>query len=180
MVTKILRKFTAIFDRTIDILFVLAGVVIVCQMVSVAGSTLMSYFLKISMPWVIAFSEFGILYIVFLSTAWLLKHERHVKMDIVVRRLSPRNQSVFVIITSIIGIGICLILTVYGIQVTWDHWVRGLYDIFKLIGFPKAIALVIIPIGSFLLTIQFARRAYGALRAEGVLKPRIEIDTENL
>lgn len=182
MITGILRKFTAIFDRTIAVLFFMAGVVIVYQMLSVAANTMSAYLFNFTVTGVEAFAEFGLLFIVFLGTAWVLRNERHVVMDIMIRRLSKRMQTVFLIITSTICIGICIIIAIYGTQVAWDHWGRNISDDMKLIGFPKAVPLAIIPIGSFMLVIQFARRIYGALHSKEVLEPgaKVKIDTETL
>ena len=161
---NILRKLDRIFDHAVDIAAVLGGIVLVLQTASVAGNTMLSFFFNRWITGVESLTEFGILYLTFLSTAWLLKHERHVKVDIVTGALSPKVQAVLVVITSVAGVGICLIFTIFGAYVTWDHWVRGMTDYAKLGGFPIAIPLAIIPLGSFMLSIQFVKRAYGSLQ----------------
>ena len=81
-------------------------------------------------------------------------------MDIVLTRLSPKMQAIINIITSILGAFICLLLTWYGTQVTWEHFREGLSTETAL-RLPMVYLLAIIPAGSFLLFIQFLRRAYG-------------------
>ena len=79
-------------------------------------------------------------------------------MDLLVDRLGLRGQAVFNFISSAIGIIISLVFIICGVQVTVDHWIRDITDPFKLMWFPKAIPIAIIPVGSFLLLIQFIRR----------------------
>jgi TRAP-type C4-dicarboxylate transport system permease small subunit len=100
----------------------------------------------------------------FLTVSLTLKREGHVKMDLVLTRLRPGTQSILNIITSVIGIFICLVLTWYGTVVTWDYFQTGYY-IGTMLMPPKAPIMLIIPVGSFLLLIQFLRRAYSYLES---------------
>ncbi len=159
---KLLTKVTAIFNRTVDLLAVLAAVTLIFMMLIVIAQVVLRP-LGQPLMWVLEVAGYGVLYVTFLGTAWVLKKEGHVKMDIVLTRLSPRTQSLMTIITSIIAAIICFILAWYGVKVTWEYFKEGHY--FESILFtPKWLILLIIPIGSFLLFIQFLRRAYGYLR----------------
>jgi len=156
---KILTKFVSIYDRTIDIVAIMAVVILVFVLLSVCAEVFMRYFFNSPLIWVVEVSEESLLYIAFLGTAWVLKKEGHVTMDIVLNRVEHRTQALLGIISSIIGVGICLVLTWYGAKVTWEHWLRGIYQATTL-NIPNAYVLVIIPIGSFLFFIQFLRRTY--------------------
>ena len=159
---KLITKATPIFDRTIGLLSLFAGILILFIMLSVTAEVATRYFLGSMMGWVIEVSEYSLLFITFLATAWVLKKERHVKMELVLRRLNPRTQSLLNIITSIIGAIICLIVAWYGVKVTWGSYQIG-YIMAKPLRVPQFLILFIIPVGSFLLFIQFLRRTYGYL-----------------
>ena len=160
---KLLTKAGTIFDRTINYLAFLAAAIIIFNMLSVSAEVIMRYFLKRPMVWVNEVTEITLLFITFLGTAWLLKREGHVKVDIVTGHLNPRAQALLGIISSIIGIIVCMILVWYGIQVSYNYTQGGLYEP-TLLELPKGPLLAIIPIGSFLLLIQFVRRTYGYLQ----------------
>jgi len=160
---KLLTKGTGVFDRTINILAFVACVLIIFTMLIVCTDVVMRYFLRRPIIWVIEITEYLLLYITFLSAAWVLKREGHVKVDVFVNQLNPRAQTVFGIVTSTVGVIICLGLVWYGVQVTWDHILRHVMAAESLIKVPYAPILAIIPIGSFLLMLQFLRRAYGYL-----------------
>ena len=158
-----LIKVTAIFDRTTAVLVILAGVLIIFIMFAICTEIVMRDFLNRPQTWVIEISEYTLLWITFLSAAWLLKGEWHVKMDMLLNRLNPGNQAVLNIITSVVGAGVCLALGWYSGEVTWDHFLRGVSEQ-AMVDIPKAPIMAIIPIGSFLLFIQFLRRTYSYLR----------------
>lgn len=160
---KLVKKAVRFFDRVVDLLAALAGVLIILAMLIVAFEIVMRYFLDRPQIWVMDVTETILLYFTFLATAWLLKKDGHVKMDLVVNRLNQRTQVLLNIITSILGVVISWALVWYGAQVTWDHFQRGVY-IPTPLRLPTAPVLVIIPIGSFLLLLQFLRRTYSYLR----------------
>ncbi len=161
---KLLTKVIAVFDRVIDIVAILAAVGIVFMMLVVSAEVVMRYFFGRPLIWVMEVTEGTLLYITFLVAVWVLRREQHTKMDIVLTRLSPISQDVLNIITSIISAFICLLLTWYGARVTWQHLVGGIFTETAM-EFPMAPLLVIIPVGSFLLFIQFLRRTYSYLSA---------------
>jgi len=160
---KLLAKAGTLFDRTVNYLAFVAAVLIIFTMLSVGAEVVMRYFLHRPMIWVMEVTEIILLFITFLGTAWLLRREGHVKVDIVLGHLNPRAQALLGIISSIIGIIVCIVLVWYGIQVSYDYTQGGLYEP-TLLELPKGPLLAIIPVGSFLLLIQFVRRTYGYLQ----------------
>lgn len=164
---KLLTKLDSVFNRIIDVMAGAACVILAFAFLSVCADVAMRYFLNRPMVWVVEITEESLLYITFLGAAWVLKREEHVRVDIVLNRLKLKTQAWLGIVSSIVGIVISLVLVYYGARVTWDQWVRGVYWTTTL-SIPNAYYLVIIPIGSFLLLIQFLRRTrrqFGELRA---------------
>ncbi len=156
------KKITAIYDRVVGSLAVLGAVLIIIAMLIVTLEVVMRYLLHRPPVWVLETTEYILVWFTFLAAAWILKKEGHVKVEIVVSRLRPRAQALLGIITSITGVILCSLLVIYGSQVVWDHFQRNiLMD--SLLAPPKAPFLAIIPIGSFLLLLQFLRRSYGSL-----------------
>ena len=159
---KLQRKISAIFDRTIILLAVFAAILFVFMMLAVNFEVVTRY-TGHPTKWVIDVTEAILLYIAFLGTAWLLKVEGHVKMDLILNRLKPRTQTALNIVTSIMAAIACLIITRYGVEVTWDHFARGEWLQKTALYVPSGPIIIIVPIGTFLLFIQFLRRTYGYL-----------------
>ncbi len=160
---KLLAKVGTIFDRTVNYLAFVAAVLIIFTMLAVDAEVVMRYFLHRPMIWVMEITEIVLLFITFLGTAWLLRREGHVKVDIVLGRVNPRAQASLNILSSIIGIIVCIVLVWYGTLVSYDYIQGGLFEP-TLLEIPKGPLLAIIPVGSFLLLIQFMRRTYGYLQ----------------
>ena len=156
---KIIRKLNNIFNRTIDLLAIFAGILLIFSMLIICIAIASRYLVGRPMGWVIEITEYSLLYITFLVAAWVLKREGHVKMDLVFSRLSPRTQVLFNMITSGIGAVICFILFWYGVRVTWELY-QTRYFTPTILELPKFVIVAIIFIGSLLLCLQFLNRTF--------------------
>ncbi len=159
---RLLDKGKSVFDGTINVLAVLGAIIIVFVFVTVSLEVVLRYFLHNPMNWVVQTAQYSLIFITFLGAAWVLRLDKHVTMEIVLNRLQPRNQNLLRAITSIAGALICLVLVIYGIQVTLDLFQRGIYDP-QVLDVPMAPLVAVIPLGSFMLFLQFLRRGYGYL-----------------
>jgi TRAP-type C4-dicarboxylate transport system permease small subunit len=164
---KYLRKLSAIFDCIVNIAALLAAAVLVFIVLSVCLGVVMRYFLGQALIWVPEVNMYTLVPVTFLSATWLLKGEGHVKMDIVVDCFNPRNQTIIDVATSIICAIMFLVITWYGALTTWDHFLRGVYDYGSVLRIPRAYVLFFVLVSSFLLFIQFLRRALGYLYGAG-------------
>ena len=160
---KLLTKAGAIIDGTNRALTALAGVIVVFIMLLVSTDVIMRYALNRPLGFIVhEGTEHLLLYLIFLSAAWMLKKDRHVKMDIVLDRLNIKNQALVNVITSMLSVMVCLVLTWYGAKVTWDNFQSGTVFSF-IVNIPIAPVIIIMPIGFFLLAIEFLRKSYGYL-----------------
>lgn len=155
-------KFWAVFDSTIKYLYWLAAVLIFLSILLVSASVVSRYFLKAPVGWVQSVTEYSLLFIVFLGTAWVLKQDGHVKVSLLTDRLKPKRQATLKAVMSGMGTLACLACTWYGASVTQDYFQRGLLHE-SLLEPPKFALIIIIPIGSFLLSVQFLRMTWQAI-----------------
>ncbi len=169
---KLWRKAANIFDGIIRLFAVIAAVILVLVMSIILYEIVMRYFLNRPTVWVLEYSELSLVVITFLGTTWLLKEGWHTKMDIVLTRFTPRTQTVVNVITSIMSAIVFLIVAWYGAEATRVTFMAGATSSSTL-AIPQYPILLIIPVGSFLLFIQFLRRAYGFLK-----KGRVASDKE--
>ena len=149
-----------IFDRILGILAFIAGVLIVLIMIAISLGVIFRFTPLGSIVWIFEITDYSLLWITFLGTAWVLKREGHVRMDMLLNRLNPKSRNRVNIITSAVGAIACLILAIASAKLTWNHF--GTHHMFiRSIDVPSYPILVIIPIGSLLLFIQFLRRTRG-------------------
>ena len=154
---KLLTKSSSVFDYILGALTYLAAGILTFIMLAVCWDVIARAVAGAPLKWVLEFSEYSLLYITFLGAAWVLKNERHVIVDIGLNWLNPKTRALFNVATSILGAIICLLLTWYGWDVAWEHLQQGFFQP-TVIRPPDFPIFVIIPIGSFLLFIQFLRR----------------------
>ncbi|MFC1869068.1 TRAP transporter small permease [Thermodesulfobacteriota bacterium] len=154
---KLLTKFNKAFDLVVRVFAIMGALLLAFIMFSVCTDVIMRYFFSKPMLWVIEITEYCILWLTFLGTAWVLSREGHVVMDLMISHMRPGSKSILNIITSIVGLAVCLLLTWYGVKVILDVYQRELL-LSTILTPPAYLLFLIIPIGFFLLTVQFIRR----------------------
>ena len=160
-----IKKFWSGFDRLLEITANAGMVILFLMMIAVCWEVFSRYLLGRGTLWVIELSEYGLLFMTFLGSAWVLKNEGHVEMDVVVTALKPKTRRSLRLVTSIACAIVCLSLAWSGADVTLDYFQRDLHR--PTLMEPLASPLfAIMPIGFFLLFVQFLRRAREALVAE--------------
>lgn len=160
---KLLNKAGTIFDGINNALAFLGISTIIFLMLLISTEIIMRRFLGQSIFWAVEISEYSLIYLPFLGAAWLLRKDGHVGIDLVVNHFGASTQSAIYLVNSIVSVLVCLAITWYGIVVTWDYIQLG-YTIPTLLEPPKWIVIVIIPVGAFLLSIQFLRKVRGYLK----------------
>jgi len=157
-------KAISLFDRVIEYFAYVAGVLVVFVMLSISAEVVSRYLFGRSIVWSLQFCEYSLLYITFFGGAWLLKKEGHPSLDILLNYMKPKTRDAMNMIMSLVGGVICFLVACSSMVVTYQLFLTGARDP-AIIEVPKGPLVAIIPIGSFLISIQFFRRAHGYLRA---------------
>ncbi|MFC2013991.1 TRAP transporter small permease subunit [Chloroflexota bacterium] len=161
---KLLPKGASILDGIINICVFLAGAVFIYLMLSVfTEAVILRYFLGITTDWIREMATYTLVFITFLGTAWVLRNEGHVRMDLLVDRLKPKRQAMLNMITTALSAIACFIVTWYGMRIWWDDFQSGYYVPTPL-ETPYWYLIFVIPLGCLLLSIQLVRRFVGFLR----------------
>jgi len=145
---------------------ILAGSLLLFVTFSISYSILTRASGVSSPVWIVQFNEYALLWITFLGTAWVLARDKHVSIDLLTGRLSPGKQCFFKRVHGVLGILVCLVLVWYGTWVTLGQFERGVTDV-QAIDVPKYLVLMIIPLGFFLVAVQFLRQFLKTLKTCG-------------
>ncbi len=156
----LLRKLGSVFDRLIDWLAYSTGAIFIFIMIAVTVDVSSRKLFGLPIQWVDEVTGYLLLYATFLGAAWLLKKEGHVSVDVVVERLSPKTRAGLNMIISLLVGALCLIMAYSGVVTTLDVYRRGVFTV-TILEAPLALLVAVIPLGYFLLFVQFLRRAYG-------------------
>ncbi len=156
---KARRTFLRTWNRLNGAFMVLAGILLWGQMV-IVNIEIFARYVGHPTTWVAEISSILILWIPFMIGAWVLRREAHVKMDLLVERLSPRSQVLINFITSLIGAAAMIIVTVAGFLTTL-YWIGNKTPTMLML--PRSPIIGIIFVGSLLFAIQFFIRAMESL-----------------
>ena len=152
-----------LLDKVCTALAVGAG----CLFLFVTFSICYSIFtrtLRLPSPiWTVQFDEYAMLWMTFLGTGWLLSRNKHVSILIVMSRLNEKGKQIFRTIHDFMGMLLCGAICYFSAVSVWSHFERNVIDV-QAVDVPKAYVMMVIPLGFFLLLLQFLRRIVNDLR----------------
>lgn len=153
-----------VFDQILMGTGYFAGIVCVVMMLSITYDVIMRYFFIRPTAWAIDISTLGLAFLTPIAAAWVLKREGHVKIDVIMSRLNPKNQALINGITSLLALLACLVFLWKGCEMTWETYRTGEL-LHRSLEIPKPIVLWPLPFGALLLCVQFVRRVGGYLHS---------------
>jgi len=148
-----IQKFQRLVDRGLNLLAWIAAFMLVGVILSVMIEVFLRSFFNRPQEWVVEISEYALLYITFLSAAFVLKKEGHIVVDLVTCRLSQEKRLFLSIIQYILISLVSMVFIYIGAKVTVDNFIRGIYNP-TVLQIPIAYVLGIIPVGGFFLLVQ--------------------------
>jgi TRAP-type C4-dicarboxylate transport system permease small subunit len=154
--------FWRLFDKLINVMAALAGVILVFITAAVCYTIFMRFLFRQTTIWIIPMTEYALLWIVFLGTAWLLREKGHITTDVIYTHLNGKGKHYLDLIMFVIGGLTCALFVYLAVIHLCDCLIHGVTDV-RAVTVPKSAVFAIIPIGSSLLTIQFFRMARSRL-----------------
>ena len=148
-----------VFDLVVDGGAILAAVLMVAVMLTTTIKVVFRYGLREGLIGIDQISGTMLLYITFLGAAWVLRREEHVALDLLVGRMAPGVHRHMLVWGSVAGALVCLTISGFGTFETVTSLQRGIRIPAEL-EMPRAINLVVIPVGCLFLGLQFMRRAW--------------------
>jgi C4-dicarboxylate transporter DctQ subunit len=143
---------------------VAAGILLILVTLFI-GYVILARIIHISSPaWITQFTEYALLWMTFLGTAWVLGRDRHIAIDLITSHLGSHKKLVFDISHHLVGCAVCLVLCYFGVVTAWSMIERGVVDV-QVIDVAKYKVILVIPLGFFLLALQFLRKLFIAFQS---------------
>ncbi len=157
---ELIRRFHRLFDRIVDCGASLSGIILGLVTLLVCIDIVMRYFFNKPIQGALESCEYGLLFLTLLAASWLVRKDKHVRMELLLHKLKPVTQAYVNGVTSILCVLICAFITYYGVLVVIDRFQTGhrLTTTLEPLSYPL---MSIIPLCFFLLTLQFIISAYG-------------------
>ncbi len=163
MLKRTISLFNRGFDGLIAGMAAIAGAFAVILMVIVTIDVLLGFFLNKPTEWISEISCYMLVFIPFLTGAWILKNDDHVKMDFLSGHLKGKGKIALSIILYTIIVAICALIIYYGILAVITHYKMKLLTP-TILAWPKWPLMTIIPFGFILLFIQTLRCIDGQVK----------------
>ncbi len=153
-----------LIDLVCKLFAAVAGVLLIVATLLI-GYVILARTIHISSPaWVTQFTEYALLWITFLGTAWVLGRNRHIAIDLVTSQLGQRKKLAFNISHYLVGCLICLALCYFSSLTVWSMFERGVVDV-QVVDIAKYKIILVIPLGFLLLALQFLRKMFAAFQS---------------
>jgi TRAP-type mannitol/chloroaromatic compound transport system permease small subunit len=123
-------------------------------MLSIVYDTTARLFFSAPTLWVLDANEYLLVYLTFVPAGWILTRGGHVRVEILVQRLSARRQRTMDLLGSLLGVIYCAILAWQAWLVAWEAYENG-YRFSTALALPRFPILVVIPIGAAWLGLGF-------------------------
>ena len=141
---------------------ILGRVVIIIISLLIIVDIISLKFFSNQFSWILEVSEYLLVFLTFLGVAWLLREDGHIKLDLLLNRLSEKNRTRMEIVNSCIGAIISLIITVYGFLATWNLYMRDIKTE-TILEIPRSLLIVVIPVSFLFVFVQFIRNILSAI-----------------
>ena len=135
----------------------MAGFLIVFCMASIVVDVIGRYFFGKPLIWAYYYSEYVLVYSTFLAAAYVLKHNGHVRVDLITNLLSKRHRAFLSIFSNLIGLIACVIVGWYSLIEAYDVLQKKTMFTAPISMYQFPIK-VIIPFGFLLLCIEWIRK----------------------
>ena len=165
-----LKTLSLAFDKANRVLSSVSAAFVVVMVVSILYDVFARLLFHAPTIWVIDMNEYLLVYLTFVPAAWILMNDHHVKVELLTVRLRPAPQRRLRVVTDILGLIYCIVLTWQAWEVAWHAFENG-YRFSTALNFPKFPVLVIIPIGAAWLGLGFVFRILAGSRAAAALTP---------
>jgi C4-dicarboxylate transporter DctQ subunit len=162
-----MKTIEKIYDFILSFFAFLACLTLIAMMLATVIKVAMRVFFNYGLHGIDQISGIMMVYITFLGAAWVLRKDGHVTVDILMTIVSPPVRRMMLIISSILSAIVCLIIAYYGYYAVIRSVQRGIMVAAEL-EIPRAINLAVIPLGCFLLGVEFILRTLRFIRADNI------------
>lgn len=151
-----MSSFVRLYDRLVDALAAISGLMLVWLMVAVVASVLIRNLGGQPPAWLFTSTEYSMFYLTLLGAPWLVREKGHVFVEIVIIHLPPVLLSLVSRLVMVICAIIAFVLAWKGFELVVSNIQGGDYDV-RTYFVPMWIFTIVYPVSFTLMGIEFAR-----------------------
>jgi len=166
-----MKAIVRLYDAILYGMAYLGGFLMVAMMITIFIDVVLRNLDFQSSAHFFTFSEYALLLIPCFGAPWLVREKGHIYVEIALMRLPETQRATAIRLVGLACIAVCLILTWYGFEVTWQDIVQDNKDV-RSFDAPRWMLVIWIPISFLMMAIEFGRYLW---RRENFLAPLSEI-----
>jgi TRAP-type C4-dicarboxylate transport system permease small subunit len=147
-------KVDGALNRVVKFSAAISSVIIFVMMFMITADVIMRYVFNSPIQGTFELSEFCLVWIVFLSIAYIQSHKGHIKIDIATSWMPMKGQMILDIFSYFLGIAFFAIVFWQSGKMAWNAWVIKDHTM-GLVEFPLWPAKFLVPYGAGLICLQF-------------------------
>lgn len=151
-----MRLVFKIVDKVIDIFAGIAATLIGVLLVSISYATFSRFVFNDPKAKVIELSAYSLIYITFLAAPWLLRQRGHINVDLILLKLKAKAKVKLYLFSDTLCLIITSVLCFFSYQVTKSNFLENI-KVMDSMDTPQYLLIIVIPLGSFFLAIQYIR-----------------------
>ena len=151
--SRLFQRFESCVNRVSGAGGVVSAVVIFFMALATAYEVIMRYGFNRPTSWTLEVSELLLVFATLIAAPYTLKENGHIRVDILVSRFSEKMQEQLHILSSIIGIVYCVLLSAAGFTVALSLYRRWAVSI--VLDIPICFVMIWVGVGGALLAFQF-------------------------
>lgn len=172
---KVWGNIIKIVESAERILVIFAVISLAAMFVSIIAGIVWREFLNKPILWTTDLSSYLLVYVVFLSAPWILKHGGHVQIDIITSKLKGKTLHLNVLIVSFLLSIIFIIFFYFSLETTLTLYEKGTVKL-ENVPWPKYLLVAPIPVGSFFI---FTRLVLNVIQSFRQLKQKPGLNGQN-
>lgn len=145
-------------DAFCRFLHIISAISLLVLVVLVFHEVILRYVFESPTKYTFEFSQYLLVLLALLPSAWCLNLERHVKVDLIYNLLPRKVQNVLRFLGGVLLALFAFVVFWYGIDVTWQAYVNDERSN-SIIAFPMWIPRSFVPLGALALMLQAVRLA---------------------
>jgi len=136
-----------------------AGILVWVLTAIVTANVVGRYFFNRPLGWAFESAEYILVWFSFLAVAWILRNNRHIRVEVLTIRLPRRAQIILELFSHVICLVVFTVLTVFGVIVVLELYSRNIREI-SLLQAPSWPIYSGIVIGSALMLMEAVRQLF--------------------
>lgn len=156
---KVVRLFRSFVNHLSTFLALIAGVIVLLVTLMITYAVIARKAFNTPLGLSVELSNYAVIAIVFLPLAFIQAQRRHVSVEVIASRLSPRKQVVLDLFASVVCFIFTTLLTWKSGEIAWNSYRLGLRSATTL-AVPLYLPQALIPLGGFLACLQFLLAIY--------------------